>query len=171
MLAGVFTVADFEGSNVLQLPGEPLEHFGTLFGPAEHATVEVSARIWAAATGRRFPEFGIGAGDAFGYRLLLIPRQRKLVLRKGDDVIASAPCEGWTSDTWTTFRLSVSKTAGGGTRVEGSASPAAGAPAGKSTTVTFEDKQPPAPGRASVWATPYSDKPVRFDDLRVSVAK
>lgn len=165
LVTGNFAVKDFEGNQVLELPGSPLEHYGVLFGPAEHAQVEVRAKVWASQTGKRYPEFGIGAGNAFGYRLLLLPRQKKLVLRKQDLTVASAPYDQWKTDTWTEFSLRVEQQNGAWT-ITGQAAPAGDPDAG--VTVKFKDKEEAPAGRGSIWGTPFSDKPIRFDDLHIT---
>src|SRR5205085_3590208 len=64
IVAGAFEVKDIGGGKkALELPGEPLETFGAMFGPADSNAIDVRAKVWAAATGKRFPEFGIGAAD------------------------------------------------------------------------------------------------------------
>src|SRR3954463_7529372 len=56
-LAGEFAVKDVDGDRVVELAGTPLDSYGLLFGAAPEApTGTVSARVWGATTGRRFPE-------------------------------------------------------------------------------------------------------------------
>src|SRR5689334_13763925 len=74
---GAFAVADVNGEKVLELPGDPLDVFGVLFGPPSPPDVVVGARVQGETSGRRFPEFGVGAGDIGGYKLMLIPGQRR----------------------------------------------------------------------------------------------
>jgi len=86
-------------------------------------------------------------------------------LRKGDDGVASAPFK-WTASSWTDFKLRV---AGSGSSwtiqakawKHGDREPA-------EWTLTAKEAAAPTPGRASIWANDYSEKPVRFDDLKVS---
>ena len=162
---GNFAVATFEGKNVLELPGEPLDTFGVLFGPADHAELGASARVWSAASGRRFPEFGVGVGDVGGYKVLVLPGQKRLELRKGDDVAASGEMrQPWKSGTWTNVRLRVSKSPEGRWKVEGKSWPADGAePA--AWDISHEVTEAPTAGRASVWGIPFSGQPLRFDGL------
>jgi hypothetical protein len=164
-VVGGYAVAEFEKDKVLELPGEPLDIFGLLFGPGEQTEVDVRARAWSASSGRRFPEFGVGTGDVAGYRLLLLPGQKKLELRKSDDPIKSvAVSEPWKSGTWTWLRLRVMKKAEGRWSVEGKVWPADGAePA--AWQLTHEVSDPPQAGRASVWGIPFAGTPIRFDDL------
>lgn len=164
-ITGGYAVADIEGNKVLELPGNPLEIYGLLFGPADGAELDVRAKAWSASSGRRFPEFGVGLGDVAGYRLLLLPGQKKLELRQGDEPVASVPInEPWRSETWTWLRLRVAKKPDGKWAVEGKAWAADGRePA--AWQVAHEADQPPATGRASVWGIPFSGKPIRFDNL------
>src|SRR2546423_6519205 len=73
VLSGSFAVKSVEGNKVLELPGDPVDGYGVLFGPEVQAGVSVSARIFATATGKRTPEFGIGSGDSNGYKLWVMP--------------------------------------------------------------------------------------------------
>jgi hypothetical protein len=166
--AGAFEVKDVGGGNkVLELPGAPLETMGALFGPEEHLFVDVRAKVWATTSGKRYPEFGVGASNLSGYRLLLLPRQNRLVIRRADVEVASAPCDGWKPETWTNFHLAIVP-AGDRWRVTGTAWPA-GAEEPKLATVVFDDAEKPSAGRASVWGMPFSGKPIRFDELEVRV--
>lgn len=170
ILSGTFEVKDVAGEKLLELAPVPIDGYGVLFGPAEHATGAVSARVWGATTGRRYPEFGIGSNDAGGYKLWLMPRRGTVAIRKSDDTVATAPYVSWKSETWTRFRLSVSKTAGGAWKVQGRVWPD-GADEPAEWTVSFEDAAEPPAGRASMWGHPYSGQPIRFDDLSVTPSK
>src|SRR5688500_19022599 len=57
LVSGKLAVRRADGNNVLHLPGEPLSAFRVLFGPSEHITVDVPARILPSSPGRHFPEF------------------------------------------------------------------------------------------------------------------
>jgi hypothetical protein len=169
-LTGGYTVAEFENNKVLELPGDPLDIFGLLFGPGDKSEIDVRARVWSASSGRRFPEFGVGTGDIAGYRLLLLPGQKKLELRRSDDAIKSVDLsEPWKSGTWTWMRLRVLKQAESRWSVEGKAWPA-GATEPAAWQVVHEVSEPPQAGRASVWGIPFAGTPIRFDDLAVAPA-
>ena len=166
---GSFTVVEADGNKLLELPGNPLDTFGVLFGPADRAELDASARAWSLASGRRFPEFGIGIGDIAGYRLMLLPAQKKLELRRNEQAVASATYEPtWKSGTWTTMRLRVVKS-GNGWKVEGKAWPSDGQEP-QNPIVSLDVTEAPQAGRASVWAVPFSGQPVRFDDLMAEPA-
>jgi hypothetical protein len=168
-VAGGFTVAEFEKDKVLELPGEPLEIFGLLFGPGDQTDVDVRARVWSTSSGRRFPEFGVGTGDIGGYRLMLLPGQKKLGLRRGDEPVTSVGAGPWRAGTWTWLRLRVAKQAEGKWVAQGKAWPADGNEPG-AWQLTHEVTEAPGAGRASVWGIPFSGKPLRFDDLTVAPA-
>jgi hypothetical protein len=167
VLSGNFQVKDVGGEKLLELSPHPVDAFGLLFGPAGEATGGVSARVWGATTGRRFPEFGVGSNDTGGYKLWLMPRRGTVALRKAEQTVATAPYEAWKTGTWTRFRLAVGKAGGDKWTVRGKVWPD-GADEPEAWTVTFDDTAEPPAGRASVWGNPYSDEPIRFDDLAVT---
>ena len=157
VLSGTFEVKDVGGEKLLELSPYPLDTFGMLFGPADHATGCVSARVWGATTGRRFPEFGIGSNDTGGYKLWLMPRQKLLALRKSDQTLATAPYDAWKSETWTHFRLAVTKAGEGAWKVRGKAWPG-GAEEPKDWTVTFDEttKPPAGDGPAPLYSNDFA---------------
>lgn len=165
VLNGNFAIHELEGNHFLELAGEPLETFGALFGPKDSAACDVRARIWADASGRRCPEFGIGADDAQGFKLLLLPGQGRLQLRQGDETRASVRCD-WKPGTWTWLRLRVDQSAENKWSVRGRAW-AEGSPEPTEWMIEFELPSAPSAGRASLWGLPFSGRPIRFDDLRV----
>lgn len=168
VLNGSFTVKAVDGNKLLELPGDPVDSFGVLFGPEGESHLCVQARIFGTATGKRSPEFGVGLGDSNGYKLWLMPATHQLQILKGEDVVATVPF-AWKSGTWTVMRLE-SKAAAGKTLVVGKAW-AHGSAEPKDWTVKFEDKDDAPKGRASAWGSPYSSTPIRFDDLMVSKAE
>ena len=170
-VTGGYKVAEFEKHKVLELPGEPLDVFGLLFGPTGAAEVDVRARAWSATSGRRMPEFGVGTGDVAGYRLMLLPAAKRLELRRGDEPVRFVELkEPWRSGSWTWLRLRVAKKNGGSWSVEGKTWPADGQEP-HDWQLTYEAAQAPHAGRASVWGIPFSGQPIRFDDLSVEPAK
>lgn len=164
ILNGAFQVAEAGGNKFLELPGDPLDSFGILFGPEEQQATEVSARIQAARAGMMFPEFGVGANDSGGWKLWALPGQDALVLRRKEaDEVARVPFK-WADGQWAHFRLRVSPAADGKWLVRGRAW-AAGAKEPAEWTIAATDAAAPPKGRASVWGHPYAGTPIRFDDL------
>jgi hypothetical protein len=169
-VGGSFTVAEVDKNKVVELPGVPLDIGGLLFGQADQGELDARARVWSESSGRRFPEFGIGLGDVGGFRLMVLPGQKRLELRRGDDVLKSVKlAQPWRSGGWTWVRLRVVAKEGGRWTVEGKTWPgdATEAPAWQ---VSHEVTEAPAKGRASVWGVPFSGKPIRFDDLQSASA-
>jgi len=163
VLDGAFAVQESEGHKYLELPGAPLDTFGVLFGPATNAGVCVSARIYGTAKGRRYPQFGVGIGGQNGYKLKVSPAKDAVELYKGDESVAALPFH-WKSGTWTMFKLQIRQTDGPAWKIEGKVWPQTETEP-KEWTIALDDKTPPRSGRASIWGSPISGTPIRFDDL------
>lgn len=166
-LAGEFSVKEEAGNRFLEVSAEPVDGDVLLFGPKDLTAADVRARIFATSIGKRFPEFGVGCGDAGGFRLVLMPGQDAIEIRKGDEPLTKAEFKGWQSGRWTSFRLRASAADGGKWRVEGKAWPAS-AKEPEAWSITYDSAEPPPAGQASLVASPYSETPVRFDDLAVT---
>jgi hypothetical protein len=163
VLDGDFTVKESEGNKYLELPGAPLDSFGALFGPTTNAGVCLSARIYGTAKGRRYPQFGLGLDGQNGYKLMVSPAKDAVEIYKGDDSVASVPFH-WKSGAWTMLKVRIRQTDGPAWKVEGKAWPQTEAEP-KEWTITLDEKTPPHPGRPSLWGSPVSGTPIRFDDL------
>lgn len=166
VLNGTATVKKVDGNGVLEMSPDPLDSHGVLFGPQDKSDYTVSARVQAASTAKRFPEFGAGAYGPGQYRLWLMPAVGEVQLIKGEE-IKGATKYAWTSGAWTRLKLRVQKSADGKVRVEGKAWPD-GQPEPSAWTLTFDDAEPPQTGRACLLSTPYSGQPTRFDDIVVT---
>jgi hypothetical protein len=166
-LNGTFVVKTVDGRKVLEIPGDPVDGYGLLFGPDDQSSLVVQSRIYATSTGKRMPEFGVGLGDSGGYKLWLMPAAQQLQLIKGDDVIARLPYASWKSGTWTTLKLQVRLSDDGKTVLQGKAWPADQKDPAQ-WMIQFVDSGEAPKGRASIWANTYSSTPIRFDDLLVS---
>ena len=165
VLAGQFSVRESGENRVLELPGNPLEDFGALFGPVESDGIAVRARIHSESTKRLAPRFGVGLCGVAGFRLLVAPGQNGLQLLKDQQVLVSAPFD-WKSGTWIWLHLQVRKISEGKWIIEGRAW-ADGTPEPKDWSISFEVSEAPPAGKASIWGAPYSGKPIVFDDLSV----
>jgi hypothetical protein len=164
VLDGAFEVKQEEGNKFLELPGAPLDSFGVLFGPTEKSGVSVSARIRSTNHGRRYPAFGVGLNGQSGYRLQVSPGKKALEIYKGDMVVASTPYD-WKPGEWTMFQFQIVKAddvwkLAGKVWVQGSGEPA-------QAMVSYEEKEEPSAGRASIWGNPFATTPIQFDDLAV----
>ena len=162
VMAGAFIVKTEAGGKCLELPGEPLDAFGLLFGPVQKGDLTASARFFGTKKGRKFPSFGVSLGGVGGYRLQVSAAKKTLEIFEGDEARQSVAYE-WKDDSWTSLRIQIRKTDAGWT-VEGKAWPA-GTPEPAAWTIRHEAKAEPASGRAGIWGSPYSGTPIRFDDL------
>ena len=156
-----------EGDNkVLQMAPSPIVDGGVLLGNSIKGAVMVNARIKAAGKRRSSPRFGVGLQGVGGYRLLVVPAHKELQVMKDDAVVAQVPFV-WTSGTWTHLEFSVLKAADGGSLIEGRAW-SDGQTRPDAPQITLAAGVPPGQGKASLWATPYSELPVEFDDVTVT---
>jgi len=169
VLDGTFAIVSADGNKYLELAGDPVGSFGALLGPAFGPVVDVKARVWGAAAGKRFPEFGIGAGDAGGFKLFLAPGRHLLEIRSDDQTQATAPAE-WKSGTWTWLRLRIEQHGAAKWVIRGKVwSQDQKEP--EDWTITTETASAPPGGKVSFWGEAFSEKPIRFDDLSVSPVK
>ena len=164
-LSGSFSIKTIEGNKVLELPGDPVDGYGILFGPDTETTLSVSARIFATASGKRTPEFGLGVADTNGYKLWVMPSTHQIQILKGEDVKAAMPFH-WKSGSWTSLRLQVRKVADGKFAIEGKAWQH-GKEEPKDWMVAFIETEELPKGRPSAWGSPYASTPILFDDLVV----
>ncbi len=169
VLLGAFEVKADGEARFLELPGKPLETFGTLFGPQSLMLGEVSGKLYGESTGRRYPAMGLGYNGVGGFRLQITPGKRALEIYNYDELKKTAPYR-WKSGQWVWMKLNVSEketedglvwVAQGKVWKEGEDEP-------EKWMIEYQTDEEPFPGRASVWGIPYSDKPIRFDDLKVS---
>lgn len=164
VLDGQFAVKDAAGNKVMELPGAPLESFGVLFGSNQTDGVEVTARIMATKSGRKFPTFATGLNGVGGYKVRVSPAKNALELVRGDEVKASVPFK-WASGEWTKLRLAVKKT-DSGWQVTAKGWQGADEPADWMLKADDTEKLPT--GKAGVWGMPFSGTPIQFDDLKVA---
>lgn len=168
IMAGEFALQKDGENTVLELPGKPVDDVGLLFGPTSTAPVVAQARIFATKVRRRMPAFCVGVNGRRDYRLRVNPAADALELLRDGKVLASAEYK-WASDQWIVMRLRVTSPDKGVSRLEGKAW-AEGQDEPKEWLVSHELKEDVLPARASLYGAPYSEKPIRFDDLKVEPA-
>jgi len=162
---GAFAVQQNQTNKFLELPGAPLDSFAVLFGPTEKENVQASVRVWSTNRGRRYPTFALGLNGFGGYRVQVSPGKKLLELYRGDTLITSAPFV-WTSGDWTHLRLQVLK-ATAGWRIEAKAWPE-GKPEPSAWIISLENNEELPSGRAVIFGSPFSETPIRFDDLTIA---
>jgi hypothetical protein len=165
VLDGDFAVKQEEGNKYLELPGAPLDAFGFMFGPSARHGNEISARMFGTKKGRRYPVFGIALNGVNGYRLQIAPAKRAIELLKGSAVVAKVPFR-WGGDEWLRLSLRVEQTGATEWTVSGRVW-ADGKKAPANPTITYKEAKEPRNGKPSIWGSPYSGTPIRYDDIVV----
>lgn len=165
VLDGGFAVKEENGNRFLELPGNPLDTYGVLFGPSEKHPIAASARVFGTAKGRRYPTFALGLNGVGGYRIKVSPGKKALELFRGDTFKTSLPYQ-WQPGTWTFLRLQVRKTSAG-TAIEGKAWPE-GKPEPADWMISALETEDLPAGKASIFGSPFSGTPIRFDNLTVN---
>lgn len=153
-------------SKFLRMEPSPIVDGGVLLGNSIKGAGMVNAKIKATGKRRSSPRFGVGLHGVGGYRLLVVPAHKELQLMKDDAVVAQVPFV-WATGTWTQLEFSVMKAADGGSLLEGRAW-GEGETRPEAPQLTLSVATPPGQGKASLWATPYSELPVDFDDVTVT---
>ena len=165
VLDGDFAVKQEGGNKYLELPGAPLDAFGFMFGPSARHGNEISARMFGTKKGRRFPVFGVSLNGVNGYRLQVTPAKRAIELLKAGAVVAKVPFR-WGGGEWLRLALRVEQTGEDEWTVSGTVwADEEKAPA--KPTLTYKETKEPRNGKPSIWGSPYSGTPIRYDDIVV----
>ena len=165
VLDGDFAVKQEGGNKYLELPGAPLDAFGFMFGPSARHSNEISARMFGTKKGRRYPVFGIALNGVNGYRLQVAPAKRAIELLKGSAIVAKVPFR-WGGGEWLRLALRVEQTGAAEWTVSGRVW-ADGKKAPAKPTITHKEAKEPRNGKPSIWGSPYSGTPIRYDDIVV----
>jgi hypothetical protein len=165
VLDGDFAVKQSNGNKYLELPGAPLDAFGFMFGPSARHGNEISARMFGTKKGRRYPVFGVALNGVNGYRLQVAPAKRAIELLKGSAVVAKVPFR-WGGGEWLRLALRVEQTGAAEWTVSGRVwADSKKTPA--KPTITHTETKEPRNGKPSIWGSPYSGTPIRYDDIVV----
>ena len=165
VLDGDFAVKQSNGNKYLELPGAPLDAFGFMFGPSARHGNEISARMFGTKKGRRYPVFGVALNGVNGYRLQVAPAKRAIELLKGSAVVAKVPFR-WGGGEWLRLALRVEQTGTAEWTITGKVWPD-GKKAPDKPTITHKEAKEPRNGKPSIWGSPYSGTPIRYDDIVV----
>ncbi|MGI9242260.1 MAG: hypothetical protein ACR2RV_15790 [Verrucomicrobiales bacterium] len=165
---GTFTVFEEDGNKFLRVGIEPLAENGIILGPSMKAGGSVQAKIRSFKKRRSFPRFSVGLHGISGYRLRVVPSSGTVELLKNEEVVVSEKF-AWKADQWTNLKLEI-KPAGDQWSIRGWVWEVADGEAGEQPekpSIEHVDKSAPGQGKASLWGSPYSGKPVDFDDVKV----
>jgi hypothetical protein len=107
----------------------------------------------------------VGLGGVSGFKLQVSPGKQALEILKDQELKASVNFD-WKSGDWTQLRFQIRIIKDGEWKVEGRAW-SGGETEPKASVISFDEKESPITGKASVLASPFSGTPIRFDDLMV----
>ena len=145
VLDGKVSIAEKDGGKAIQIdPGTELVEASAQFGDSASGSASIQARVFASKKGRSTPRFGLSVHGMSGYRLYVNPAKKLLELVKADQVVATAPI---TASAW----------------------PATEAAAPATPQLKHEDKGLKGQGKCAIWATPYSNTPIYFDDIQIEI--
>lgn len=164
VLDGTFTVEQQGDNKLLAMPGQPLGTHGVLLDPKTAEAVEITARIRAERSGRRYPTFGVGLNGLGGYHLHVSGARRNLEIVHQDKPVKDVAFP-WESGKWTTLKLRIDKAGEGKWLVRGKAWQE-GADEPVDWMIEYETTDAPPPGRASLWGLPFSDQPIWYDEVK-----
>ena len=136
-------------------------------GPSASGAASIEARVFGSKRARSVPRFGVSVHGMSGHRLMVNAARKKLELVKGDQVLASAPLT-WISEQWLNLKIEAKPIGTQDWQIEGSA----WVDGQQATAVKLSIKAQglKGQGKCSLWATPYSQTPVYFDDIVLSLA-
>jgi hypothetical protein len=162
-----------EGDNkLLEMAGQPIVDGGVLLGKSVKGGCTVTAKIRATGKRRTQPRFGVGLHGVSGPRLMIVPAAKSVEIFRNvekEESVASVPF-AWTSGEWMRLELTLMPSADGKSAVIEGRVWADGQPRPEKPSVTYASQDAPGQGKASVWATPYAELPVQFDDVEVKPA-
>ncbi len=168
IVEGKIQITAKEGNKAIVIdPGAELTDACAQVASSAAGESSIQARVFASKRARSVPKFGVSVHGMSGYRLLVNAAKKQLELVKSDTVMASVPFT-WTSDAWLHLKLEVLRAEGDAWKITGKAWPAdTSEPA--TATLQAEDKGLKGQGKAGLWGTPYSQTPIFFDDIQVSI--
>ena len=164
---GTVKIAAKDGNKAIMIGSTPIVDASAQLAVSAAGESSIRAKVFASKRGRSVPKFGISVHGMSGYRLLINAAKKQLELVKGDVVAASVPFT-WTSETWVQMKLEVKRGEGTAWSITGRAW-AADASEPTEPSIKHADKDIKGQGKAGVWATPYSETPVYFNDIEVKV--
>lgn len=160
-------VLDSSQNQVAQLPGNPLERFGFLFGEYYESGFAVQARVFASRRGRVSPALGLGIHGISGFEFRLAPTKKKIEIYSDGEIKSSEDYSWNGSGNWTNLEiLSLPESPSGPWLVEGRIWPDLDSRP-QNAQISWVSPDEPFAGQAAAWAIPYSSHPIAFDDITV----
>ena len=167
-IEGTFKVVEEEGKKFLRVGIAPLAENGIVLGPSMKGGGSIEAKIRSFKKRRSYPRFGIGLHGISGYRLRVVPSSGMVELLKNEEVVAKEKFK-WKADTWANMKLEIKKS-GDAWSIKGWVWPTADGEQKEQPekpVVEHTDKEAPGQGKGSLWGSPYSGRPIDFDDVKI----
>ena len=152
---------------MLKLSPDPLIECGLLFGKSSKGPMIVEGRVFTAKKGRRsFPRFAMGVHGISGYRLRVVPAQKRIELVHNEEIVKTVDF-AWESEKWCSMKLAFIDNEGA-PKVQAWVWMSGQEPTQEPLLEFVGEKGTSSQGKASLWGTPYSGKELLFDDLKVT---
>lgn len=164
---GTVKIAAKDGNKAIMIDGTPIVDASAQLAVSATGESSIQARVFASKRARSMPKFGLSVHGMSGYRLLINAAKKQIELVKGDSVAASVPYS-WTTETWVQMKLLVKRASGEAWDITGKVW-AADAAEPTEATIKHTDTGLKGQGKVGIWATPYAETPVYFDDIEVKV--
>jgi hypothetical protein len=164
---GTIKIAAKDGNKAIMIDGTPIVDASAQLAVSAAGESSIQAKVFASKRARSVPKFGLSVHGMSGYRLLVNAAKKQLELVKGDAVAASVPYI-WTSDAWVQMKLEAKRGEGDAWNISGKIW-AASATEPAEPTIKHVDKGLKGQGKTGVWATPYAETPIYFDDIEVKI--
>lgn len=164
---GTVKIAAKDGNKAIMIDPNPITEASAQLAVSAAGESTIQAKVFASKRARSFPRFGVSVHGMSGYRLMVNPPKKQIELVKGDQILQSLPFD-WKPDTWTWLKLEVKKSGADDWSITGKGWPADGQEPAEAL-VKHSDKGLKGQGKVGVWGTPYSEMPIYFDEIEVSV--
>ncbi len=164
---GTIKIGAKDGNKAIMVDPSPITDASAQLAVSAAGESVIQAKVFATKRGRSSPRFGVSVHGMSGYRLWVNPNKKLIELVKGDETAASVPYT-WKADSWVHVKLEARKVGEKDWSITGKVWDAdATEPA--EPLIKHTDKGLKGQGKAAVWATPYSDTPLYFDDIVIEV--
>lgn len=164
---GTIKIAAKDGNKAIMIDPTPITDATAQLGDSANGSASIEARAFASKKGRSQPRFGVSVHGMKGWRLFVNASKKQLELIKDDQVLKSAPY-AWATDTWTHIKLEVKRTSDAEWAISGKAWPGDAAEPNEAL-IQHTDTGLKGQGKCAIWGTPFSEMPIYFDDVKVSI--
>ena len=166
VIDGEFQIRSEGKGKVVELAGTPIQESGFVFGRSSKGEATVQVDVYAGKKRRSYPRFGVGLHGLAGPRLRVVPASKKVeIFREDSESPVQETAFEWKADQWWTLRLSLKRAGDGkGWIVRVWVWPRGTDQPEKPLLERKTDEV--GSGKPSVWGTPYTGLPIKYDNLK-----